>query len=397
VRLVHLSDLHLGYRQYQRLTPTGINQREWDVANTFRQAIDQIIALRPDVVLVAGDVFHSSRPTNAAILHAFRQFVRLGAALPEASIVMVAGDHDTPRTTESGSIMGLFEQIGIHVAAHEAKRFVFPGHDLAVLAVPDVPGPMPQLTPDPNARHNVLLIHADVEDVVPRYYAELDRATLHIARRDLGAPQWSYVALGHYHVHQKVAPNAFYSGSLDYTSLNVWYDLSEEEDLHLKGKGFVEFDLASGKHTFHTVPPSRDFLELKPINAHDMSPAEVNAAIQRAVNKVKGGIDDKVVRLVVRDIPRQVARELDHRALREYKRRALSFHLDTRKPEPTRRDSAGAPSRRPSVADVVREQLAARAIPPDLDRERLVELGMKYLAEADAFPAPSVAVTDVES
>ena len=34
MRLVHLSDLHLGYRQYQRLTPGGINQREADVAAT---------------------------------------------------------------------------------------------------------------------------------------------------------------------------------------------------------------------------------------------------------------------------------------------------------------------------------------------------------------------------
>lgn len=394
MRLVHLSDLHLGYRQYQRLTPTGVNQREWDVANTFRKAVDRIIELRPDMVLVAGDVFHTSRPTNAAILHAFRQFLRLRAELPQASVVMVAGGHDTPRTTESGSIMGLFEQIGIRVAAHEAKHFQFPEHDVSVLAVPDVPGPRPQFTPDRDARHNVLLIHADVDDVIPRYYADLDRATLRISRSDLGIERWSYVALGHYHVHQRVAPNAFYSGALDYTSLNVWYDLEESG---AQGKGLVEFDLETGKHTFHRLQPSREFKDLDAIQARDMSPAEVDAAIRRAVEKVKGGIDDKVVRLVVRDIPRQVARELDHRAVREYKRRALSFHVDTRRPELSRRDAAGAPGRRPSVVDVVREQLSARPIPSDLDRERLVELGMKYLAEADAFPAPSVAVADAES
>src|SRR5687768_4186947 len=205
MRLVHLSDIHLGYRQYQRLTPTGINQREWDVANTFRQAIDRIIALRPDLVLVAGDIFHSSRPTNAAILHAFRQFLRIRAELPETAVVMVAGDHDTPRTTESGSIMGLFEQIGVYVAAQEAKSFFIGEHDLAVFAVPDVPGPIPAFTPDPRAKHNVLLIHADVTDVVPRYYAELDRATVTISRSDLRTDRWSYVALGHYHVHRRVA------------------------------------------------------------------------------------------------------------------------------------------------------------------------------------------------
>jgi len=396
VRLVHLSDLHLGYRQYQRLTPTGINQREADVARSFQRAVDQIIALRPDLILVAGDVFHTSRPTNTAILHAFRQFLRIRSELPQTTVVIAAGNHDTPRTTESGNIMGLFEQIGIRVAASEAKLFRIPEHDLSVLAVPDVPGPPPQFSPDPASRRNVLLIHADVDDVVPRYYAELDRATVKVSRSDLGVTKWSYVALGQYHVHRRVAENAFYSGSLDYANLNVWFEKSEEADLGLKGKGFVEFDLDSGKHTFHPLAHSRDFLDLKPINAREMSPADVDAAIRKAVDKVKGGIEDKVVRLVVRDIPRQVARELDHRALRDYKRRALHFHLDARKPEATRRSAAGAALRRPSVNDVVREQLTSRAIPADLDRDRLVELGMKYLEQADAFPAPAV-LADVES
>src|SRR5687767_5252408 len=391
MRLVHLSDIHLGYRQYQRLTPNGINQREWDVANSFRQAVDRIIGLRPppDAILVAGDLFHSSRPSNAAILHAFRQFLRLRTEMPDTAVVMIAGDHDTPRTTESGSIMGLFESIGVHVAAHEPHHFRV-SDEIAVLAMPDTVGTLPQLKADPATRHNVLLIHADVEDVVPRYYADLDRTTTRVSRRDLELSQWSYVALGHYHVHQKVADNAFYSGSLDYTSLNVWYDLEEGRGK----KGFIEYDLESGTHTFHALTPSRQFHDLKPVNAANLSPAEVDAAIRRAVEKVKGGIDDKVVRLVIRDVARQVARELDHRAIRDFKRRAVNFHLDTRRPEVVRRDATGAPSRRPSVMDVVREQLSTRAIPADLDRERFVELGMQYLGEADAFPATTAAAME---
>src|SRR3954470_793131 len=101
MRLVHLSDLHLGYRQYQRLTPGGINQREADVAATFRTAIDRIIALRPSAVVIAGDIFHSVRPTNQAILWAFLQFSRLRQALPDAAIVLVAGNHDIPRLAET--------------------------------------------------------------------------------------------------------------------------------------------------------------------------------------------------------------------------------------------------------------------------------------------------------
>src|SRR5438132_10853180 len=110
VRLVHLSDLHLGYRQYQRLTPGGVNQREADVATTFRVAIDRIIAIAPEVIVVAGDVFHSVRPTNQAILHAFIQFARLMHSLPNTVVVVVAGNHDTPRSTETGGILQLFSQ-----------------------------------------------------------------------------------------------------------------------------------------------------------------------------------------------------------------------------------------------------------------------------------------------
>src|SRR5438552_5665152 len=98
MRLVHLSDLHLGYRQYQRLTPGGINQREADVARTFTLAVNRVVAAAPDVVVVAGDVFHTVRPTNQAILHAFAQLGRMTQALPEAIVVVVAGNHDTPRS-----------------------------------------------------------------------------------------------------------------------------------------------------------------------------------------------------------------------------------------------------------------------------------------------------------
>src|SRR5215207_9958929 len=104
MKLVHLSDLHLGFRQYQRQTPAGLNQREADVAAAFRKAIDSVIELRPDLIVIAGDVFHAVRPTNPAILAAYTHFTRLVQMLPDAIIVMVAGNHDMPRTTETGCL-----------------------------------------------------------------------------------------------------------------------------------------------------------------------------------------------------------------------------------------------------------------------------------------------------
>ena len=120
MRLVHLSDLHLGFRQYQRQTPAGINQREADVAAAFKRAVDKVIELSPDLVAIAGDIFHTVRPTNPAILHAFTKFSRLTRELPNTIVVMVAGNHDTPRAVETGCILRLFSPLGIHVVHAEA-------------------------------------------------------------------------------------------------------------------------------------------------------------------------------------------------------------------------------------------------------------------------------------
>ncbi|MDQ3674602.1 MAG: metallophosphoesterase, partial [Gemmatimonadota bacterium] len=139
MRLVHLSDLHLGYRQYQRQTQLGINQREADVAASLQRVIDKVIELRPDLILIGGDVFHTVRPPNPAIVHAYLQLSRLVRMLPESTVVMVAGNHDTPLTSETRSILQLFTALGINVVEREAKRITLHEHDLSILAVPELP------------------------------------------------------------------------------------------------------------------------------------------------------------------------------------------------------------------------------------------------------------------
>ena len=390
MRLVHISDCHLGFRQFQRLTPAGINQREADVASVFKRAVDRMIELRPELVVLAGDIFHNVRPTNPAILHAFHQFSRLVSSLPDSEIIMLAGNHDTPRSAETGCILRLFAPLGIHVVDGEPRRLAFPERDLSVLAVPDLSGHPPALTPDPDARFNVLILHGEVEGVLPKHATAVDRAGLAITRDALGADQWSYVALGHYHVHREVAANAYYSGSLEYTSPNVWGELHEEGEAGLPGKGFAEHDLLTGRHTFHHVPPARQLVDLPPLAAGGMSVAELDAAIRSACERCEGGIEEKIVRLVVRDVQRHIVRELDHKALRELKRRALHFHLDTRRPEIIRAHGQGAPGRRASLADLVRDQLRSRVLESDIHRETLIELGLRYLREADAIDSAAV-------
>ncbi len=386
MRLVHLSDLHLGFRQYQRLTPTGINQREADVAATVSRAVAQIIECAPDVIVVGGDVFHTVRPSNPAILHAFRTFSALRDRLPDTPIVMVAGNHDAPRTSDSGCILRLFREIGIHVADDKPELFAFPELSLCVMAVPDAPGvDRPLMTPPDGFAHNVLLVHGEIEGMLASHVASPERAAIEIPLTELHADQWSYVALGHYHVYRKLADRVFYSGSIDYTSSNPWGELKEQRERSVPGKGFVEHHLITGAHRFHPVAPSRPLLDLEPIDASGMGAAEVDSALRARVDSALGGIDGRVVRVTVRNIARHVVRELHHESLREYRKRAMHFHLDTRRPEVLARrgKGEGAPGRRATLPELVAERLNERPLAAGVDREALVSLGLRYLQQAE--------------
>jgi hypothetical protein len=347
-------------------------------------------------VLIGGDVFHTVRPSNQAIVHAFVQFARLRSALPDTAVVMVAGNHDSPRSSDIGSILRLFRELGLYVVDREAERLSLEHLGVSLLAVPDVPGvPRPKFTTDPAARFNVLLVHGEVRGVLPPQAASSDRAALAIEPSELTDAPWDYVALGHYHVYRQVAEKAYYSGSIDYTSSNTWGELHEERRSSVQGKGFIERDLATGEHRFHALPVARVLLDLPPVSAAGLTAAEVDARIAEAVDRCAGGIEDRMVRLVIRDFPRHLARDLDHKRLREYKRRALHFQLDLHPPQQPRLESGSAsPGKRPSLSDYVREKLLARPVDADVDRQELVRVGLAYLDEAEAQLTAAGALAD---
>jgi DNA repair protein SbcD/Mre11 len=386
VRIAHLADPHLGIRQYHRQTVGGINQREHDVANAFRAAVDGVIAERPELVIVAGDLFHSVRPGNASIIFAFRQFQRLLSALPDTPVVLIAGNHDTPRSAETGSIFGLFEDMGIRVATTDARRFEFPQLDLSLLAVPHqalVSSERPALRPEGTATRQVLVLHGDIEGVIPASSGVQEYGGAVVTPIELGAEHWSYVALGHYHVQREVAPRSWYAGSLDYVSSNPWGELREERSRDIAGKGWLLVDPDTGTVERRLLPSPRRFLDLEPISGMGLGPAELDAAIAERLGTVPGGLGASVVRLVVRDVPRHVARSLNHSAIRALRADALHLQLDIRRPEVTRQVGVGAPGRRQTLPGLVEGYLEKRPLPAELDRREFVALGVELVETAE--------------
>jgi DNA repair protein SbcD/Mre11 len=352
------------------------------VAQAFRAAIDGVIDAAPDAVVVAGDLFHSVRPTNAAIVFAFRQFQRLRDALPDAPIVLIAGNHDTPRSVETGSILRLFEEVGVDVATTESRRLVYPELDLSIFAVPRqallVPE-RPLLRPEGSQRHQVMVLHLEVEGEYSIRHGAADYGGAVLGRQDLHLEEWTYVALGHYHTQHQVDRNAWYAGALEYIGPNIWGERADESEHGDHGKGWLLVDLDRGKAQRRRVPAAREVLDLEPVRGEGKSAAALDAEIAFRLAALPGGIADKIVRLRVYDIPRHVARELNHSAIRAYKADALHFHLDLRRPEVQRTVGMGAPGRRQTLPDLVSSYLSGRPLPAELDRAEFVRLGQELM------------------
>jgi len=385
VKLAHLADIHLGFRQFDRQTPRGTNQREADVAEAFRRAVDDLLEQRPDLIVMAGDLFHSVRPTNAAILFCFRQLQRLRAGLPGTPIVAIAGEHDTPRSTETGTILRLYEALGLEMAVDEPRCIVFPELDCAVLAVPHqalARAERPALRPEPGGPTlNVLVTHGD-HGGLGEERGTIEYGGALLSREALAPEKWDYIALGHYHTARPVAANAWYAGSLEYLPPNPWGQQQDEAEQRRVGKGYLLVELPGARVTFRPIAQSRRHLPLPPIQGAGLSAKELDAQIAERVSAAKPAIDDQIVRLLVWDVERATARDLDHTAIRGYKARALNLHLDLRRPETHRvvgLTALGGGERRQTLPETLREFLGRRPLDAELNRETFVKLGVEYL------------------
>jgi len=273
----------------------------------------------------------------------------------------------------------------VDVVVDAARRLTFPKLDCAVLAVPRqalVQPERPALRPERGAAVNILLLHGEMEGLIGTDRAVAEYGGGVITRAELGAAQWDYVALGHYHVANAVAANAWYPGALEYVTTNPWGELRDEAQAKRPGKGYLLVDLPGARVSFRPVAPARRFVDLLPLDAAGLGPKEIDARIAERVAGAKPPIDDQVVRLVVQDVARATARDLDHAAIRGYKARALNFLLDLRRPVEQRTVAVGGPGHRNTLPEVVRGFLERRPLDAELPREEFVRLGVEYVERA---------------
>jgi len=110
---VHAADLHLGYSQY------GLEARRQDFDDAFKEIVDRTIELKPDFMIIAGDLFHQARPSNHTLENTIRSFKRLkDAGIP---VLTVDGSHDSAPNTITSTILYPLDSAGliIHLPRHQ--------------------------------------------------------------------------------------------------------------------------------------------------------------------------------------------------------------------------------------------------------------------------------------
>jgi len=232
--IAHFADLHLGYRQY------GLLEREEDLYETFNEAMEQVLREHVELVLIAGDVFHSCRPPVRALYCMKLSLEKLSSR--GVKVYCVLGDHDFPRRVGEWPPTVLFEgKLLKHIDGKNVE--IEAGDGLIVITGMDRAPPslsegrlekLEQLSRQAQERpgKRILLTHVSSSDT-------LSGLTLN----DL-PENYHYYALGHEHARQVISKGlgiAAYPGSIDI--------MSRDEIIYWKneGKGFYMVDLSGSE------------------------------------------------------------------------------------------------------------------------------------------------------
>jgi DNA repair protein SbcD/Mre11 len=362
----HISDTHLGFRAYGRSTPQGLNQREMDVMVTFRNALEAMLLRDPDVVVHSGDLFHVVRPSNATIVETFRTLWSFQARRGGKPFVLIGGNHDSPRTSDSGNLLKLFAGIpGMRIETGLANAFEIEELDLEVLCVPSnslLQGERVEYAPTFGRKFGLLTLHGMAAQALP------ENANFDV--EDTRADRWTYVALGDYHVYQAYGKNVCYAGSTDFTSTNIW-----EEAPH--PKGWIWFDCEVGKIEF--VPLEvRKVIDLPVIDARKLMPEQI-AERMRQNAKWDDGLMP-IVRQRVTNVLPEVRPKIPMDAIREIHARCLNYRFVPLAPDVNAEN--GRQSHQPITLEKSWEDHIAKVdLPAGLSRDALRDLGLSLLKE----------------
>ena len=244
MKIVHCSDLHLG----KRLSGTKdyVTKRYMDFFNAFATFVDKVEEIKPDVCLIAGDIF-DKKEINPDILSKTEYLFKRLRDNVKNDIIAIEGNHDNSRILEESWLEYLQEQNILKVFYYnkdfEEKNYLkiddinfypvgYPGFmiDEALTKLSEKLNPQEK---------NIVIVHTGISGGTNTLPGLVSTSIL-----DLFKDKAIYIAGGHIHsftTYPKEKPYFFVSGSLEFS--NVQNEKSDK-------KGFILFDTDTLNYEF---------------------------------------------------------------------------------------------------------------------------------------------------
>ena len=269
MRFLHISDIHLGKLLFQQ----NLLEIQIDLLN---QIIDYLVDNDIDVLIMAGDIYDRSVPSNEAI-EALNDFLSSLILKHHKKVLMIAGNHDS--ATRLSFASGLLKQEGLYIEAFvqdEMKPVVIDGvnfyllpffkpsyirylyNDESIVTYQDAFAAYMKRQKINLDETNILITHQFIagnkEVIKSESEAILSVGGSEIIDVSL-VKQFDYVALGHTHAPQQISRDTIrYSGSL------MRYSFDEVK----QKKSIVGVSIANKKVTYQLVElkPKQDLIKI---------------------------------------------------------------------------------------------------------------------------------------
>ena len=244
MKIVHCSDLHLGKRFSGN--KDYVKKRYMDFFNAFATFVDKVEEIKPDVCLIAGDIF-DKKEINPDILSKTEYLFKRLRDNVKKNIIAIEGNHDNSRILEESWLEYLQEQNILKVFYYnkdfEEKNYLkiddinfypvgYPGFmiDEALTKLSEKLNPQEK---------NIVIVHTGISGSTNTLPGLVSTSIL-----DLFKDKAIYIAGGHIHsftTYPKEKPYFFVSGSLEFS--NVQNEKSDK-------KGFILFDTDTLNYEF---------------------------------------------------------------------------------------------------------------------------------------------------
>lgn len=238
MRVAHISDTHLGYRQY------NLDEREKDFYDVFERAMDKVLEERADLLLHSGDLFDSPTPPIKALYVFKKALQKLDGRV---KVYAILGDHDMPKR-KAMPPHRLFDLRVLGIGKLEWKEI----NGVLIAGISNLRGRAVELLKEElkkfdalakKYKKSILMAHQAIKKYLPFEEAyEIDEDDL--------PRKASYYAFGHLHSRIKVR---FGEGYLAYAGSTEIVRRDEIGSCKEKGKGFYLVDLEGDEVEIHEV------------------------------------------------------------------------------------------------------------------------------------------------